>query len=84
MSLQTILQGKDVVVQAQTGSGKTLVFALPILAKIDPKRAAIQAVIVVPTRELGLQVTAVLRQLSQSSPSKVLIMSVIEGSNNRR
>lgn len=76
--------GNDVVLQAQTGSGKTLSYCLPILSKIDAKRGAIQAVIVVPTRELGLQVTSVLKQLTAESPEKVLTMSVIEGSNNRR
>lgn len=79
-----ILDGKDTVVQAQTGSGKTLVYSLPILAKVDASRASIQAVIVVPTRELGLQVAAVLKQLSHGSPEKILVMTVIEGSNNRR
>lgn len=59
-------------------------YSLPILAKVDASRASIQAVIVVPTRELGLQVAAVLKQLSHGSPEKILIMTVIEGSNNRR
>ena len=81
---QDIFSGKDVIVQAHTGSGKTLVFGLPILAQIDPTRAAIQAVIVVPTRELGLQVTTVLKQLAAASPERILIMSVVEGSQNRR
>jgi ATP-dependent helicase YprA (DUF1998 family) len=40
--------------QAQTGSGKTLVYSLPVLSGIDPSRAAIQAVVVVPSRELGI------------------------------
>jgi reverse gyrase len=78
------MEGKDVILQAQTGSGKTLAYALPILSKIDATRASIQAVIVVPTRELGLQVTSVLKQLSAQSPNKVMIMSVVDGSKNRR
>jgi len=49
---KVILSGKDVVLQSQTGSGKTLAFGIPILAQIDPNRAAVQAVIVVPTREV--------------------------------
>jgi superfamily II DNA/RNA helicase len=60
------------------------VYALPILAGIDPTRASIQAVIVVPTRELGLQVVSVLKQLSQASPKKIMIMPLVEGSKNRR
>ena len=52
ISLPHIFQGKDVILQSHTGSGKTLAYSLPILSNIDPSRAAIQAVIVVPTREL--------------------------------
>jgi len=83
-SLPLILGGKDVILQSQTGSGKTLSFALPILSKIDASRAAVQAVVVVPTRELGLQVTTVLKQLASGSPEKIMIMSLVEGSKNRR
>jgi superfamily II DNA/RNA helicase len=72
------------VLQAHTGSGKTLAYALPILARIDPKRAAIQAVIVVPTRELGLQVVNVLRKLALGSPLPISCMPVVEGTQNRR
>lgn len=74
----------DVILQAQTGSGKTLVFALPVLAMVDPSRAAIQAVVVVPTRELGLQVASTLKQLGKGSPEKITVMTVVEGSQNRR
>lgn len=84
-SFQRIFAGKDVVVQAHTGSGKTLVYSLPILSRIAPSHAAIQAVIVVPTRELGLQVTSVLKKLAAGCPAgKIGIMSVVEGSKNRR
>lgn len=72
------------IIQSQTGSGKTLVYCLPIVSRIDATRSAIQAVIIVPTRELGLQVTAVLKQLSHGAPEKIMIMSVVEGSKNRR
>lgn len=70
--------------QSQTGSGKTLTYALPVLSKVDPFRSSIQAVIVTPTRELGQQVTTVLKQLAAHAPKKVRIMTVVEGSNNRR
>jgi superfamily II DNA/RNA helicase len=106
---------KDAVVQAETGSGKTLCYILPILGRIDPSRAAVQALIVVPTRELGLQVARVARRLAagqsqqdadnysqddadednEDDPSedrsravrttkRILIMSVLQGSQNRR
>ena len=83
-ALPSIFEGRDVVLQAQTGSGKTLAYGLPVLSSIDASRAAIQAVIVVPTRELGLQVSAVLKQLSTGSPERIMIMTVVEGSKNRR
>eukprot|EP01032_Pedospumella_encystans_P015133 gene15133-17333_t len=83
-ALPTIFAGKDVVVQAHTGSGKTLVYSLPILSCVDASHSAIQAVIVVPTRELGLQVAQVLKELAAGAPKKIGIMSVVEGSKNRR
>lgn len=83
-ALPVIFKGNDVVLQAMTGSGKTLAYGLPVLSKIDASRAAIQAVIVVPTRELGLQVAAVMKQLATGSPKRIMIMPLVEGSKNRR
>ena len=83
-ALPTIFGGADVVLQAQTGSGKTLTYGLPVLSSIDPSRAAIQAVIVVPSRELGLQVAAVMKQLATGAPQRIMIMPLVEGSKNRR
>ncbi len=51
------LGGRDVIGQAQTGTGKTFAFVLPILEQINPASSAIQALIVAPTRELALQIT---------------------------
>lgn len=83
-ALPIVFQGKDVILQAQTGSGKTVSYCLPLLSKLDPTRAAIQAVVVVPSRELGLQVAGVLKQLSSGSPDKIMVMSLMEGSTNKR
>lgn len=89
-SLDAILSGNDVVIQAQTGSGKTLSFLLPLLSKIDASRSAVQAVIVVPTRELGLQVSRVARRLAAASGpdtearGKIMVMPILQGSKNRR
>ena len=89
-SLDAILTGKDVVIQAQTGSGKTLSFLLPLLAKIDASRSSVQGMIVVPTRELGLQVSRVARRLAAASSvdneagGKIMVMPVLQGSANRR
>lgn len=55
-TIPVLLQGKDVVGMAQTGTGKTAAFALPILAKIDVTQARTQALVLCPTRELAIQV----------------------------
>ncbi|MBM7570622.1 ATP-dependent RNA helicase DeaD [Aquibacillus albus] len=65
-AIPSVLQKKDVIAQAQTGTGKTLAFLLPILSKINPDKQAIQALIVSPTRELALQITAELNKLTEA------------------
>jgi ATP-dependent RNA helicase DeaD len=52
-----VMKGQDVIAQAQTGTGKTFAFILPILEKLDPHASHVQALIVTPTRELALQIT---------------------------
>lgn len=56
-AIPPLMDGKDIIAQAQTGTGKTFAFVLPILEKIDPSSEAVQAVIITPTRELALQIT---------------------------
>ncbi|KKK37863.1 DEAD/DEAH box helicase [Mesobacillus campisalis] len=58
-----VMDGKDVIAQAQTGTGKTFAFVLPILEKIDRGSPHIQALIVTPTRELALQITGEVEKL---------------------
>ncbi|WP_137791242.1 DEAD/DEAH box helicase [Bacillus sp. E(2018)] len=65
-TIPVILEGKDVVGQAQTGTGKTLAFVLPLLQKVDAERDAIQGLIVAPTRELAIQITAEVRKLTEA------------------
>ena len=55
-TIPLLLSGRDVIGQAQTGTGKTAAFALPILEKIDPKLRQTQALVLTPTRELAMQV----------------------------
>ena len=55
-TIPALKSGADVVGQAQTGTGKTAAFALPILDGLDLNQSALQALILVPTRELALQV----------------------------
>ncbi|RBW70959.1 DEAD/DEAH box helicase [Bacillus taeanensis] len=62
-TIPVLLTGKDVIAKAQTGTGKTLAFTLPILEKIDLAKPHIQALIITPTRELALQVTAEVKKM---------------------
>jgi ATP-dependent RNA helicase DeaD len=55
-TIPPLLGGADLLGQAQTGTGKTAAFALPVLSKIDLSRAQLQAMVLVPTRELAIQV----------------------------
>ncbi len=55
-AIPLLLQGRDLLGQAQTGTGKTAAFALPLLSRIDVKRAAVQLLVLAPTRELAIQV----------------------------
>ena len=64
-SLETLLNGRDLIGVAQTGTGKTAAFAVPIIEKINPDNRKPQALILCPTRELALQTTAVFKKLSQ-------------------
>ena len=56
LAIPVILEGRDVVGQAQTGTGKTAAYGLPILEKIDPRQRQPQALVLCPTRELAIQV----------------------------
>src|SRR4030065_1461708 len=60
-----ILKGKDVIGQAQTGTGKTAAFGIPSLEMVDPESRKVQAVILCPTRELAIQVAEELKKLSK-------------------
>ena len=57
-TIPTVLAGRDLIAQAETGSGKTAAFALPLLSKIDLKVNSPQVLVLAPTRELAIQVTA--------------------------
>ncbi len=65
-SLPHILNGRDVIAQGKTGSGKTAAFALGLLEKLDVKRFRIQSLVLCPTRELADQVAKEIRRLARS------------------
>ena len=68
-SLPHILEGKDVLAQAKTGSGKTAAFAIGILDKFEPQTYQTQALVICPTRELADQVSKELRRLARAIPN---------------
>ena len=59
------LEGLDIIGQAQTGTGKTAAFGIPLLMKMDPENRKTQAMILCPTRELAIQVAEELRRLAK-------------------
>jgi ATP-dependent RNA helicase DeaD len=66
-AIPALLQGRDVIGQAQTGTGKTAAFGLPILEYVDPSEQTVQALVLTPTRELCIQVTQALRAYAAHS-----------------
>ena len=64
-AIPPMLEGRDVIGQAQTGSGKTAAFGLPILEHVDPGDSEVQALVLTPTRELCIQVTQAIRAYGQ-------------------
>jgi ATP-dependent RNA helicase DeaD len=71
-AIPILLEGKDIIGQAQTGTGKTAAFSLPILERIDPKSKAVQALILTPTRELALQVSQSIQSFKATPSIHVL------------
>ncbi|HTV76646.1 MAG TPA: DEAD/DEAH box helicase [Steroidobacteraceae bacterium] len=67
-TIPRLLQGEDVLGQAQTGTGKTAAFALPVLARIDVSQNVPQALVMVPTRELAIQVAEAFQQYAARLP----------------
>lgn len=72
-----ILEGKDIIAQAKTGTGKTLAFLLPIFEMITPGNKDVQALILTPTRELAIQITEEAKKLSDAK--KINILSAYGG-----
>ncbi len=74
-----IEKGTDFIGQAQTGTGKTAAFGLPILQAINPDKPNVQALILSPTRELGLQIAKQLFKFTKFIPKKIFIETVYGG-----
>lgn len=68
------IEGKDVIGQAQTGTGKTAAFGLPMIQKIDAKSTQLQALVIAPTRELAIQTQEELFRLGKDKKIKVQVV----------
>ncbi|TIC82846.1 DEAD/DEAH box helicase [Nocardioides sp. GY 10127] len=77
-TIPTLLSGRDVTGLAQTGTGKTAAFALPILSRLDLKQSAPQALVLAPTRELALQVCEAFEKYAAKTPG-VRVLPVYGG-----
>ena len=71
-AIPLLLAGRDVIAQAQTGSGKTAAFGLPIIEAIDPRQRQVQALILCPTRELASQVSEALHKYGRHKEVETL------------
>lgn len=72
MTIPMLLSGRDVIAQAQTGSGKTAAFGLPIIESIDPRDRHVQALVLCPTRELAIQVAEALHKYGRHKEVETL------------
>jgi ATP-independent RNA helicase DbpA len=81
-SLPLALAGHDLIAQARTGSGKTAAFALALLANLNPRRFAVQALVLCPTRELADQVTQEVRRLARAE-DHIKVLTLCGGATMR-
>lgn len=72
-SIPIALAGRDILARAKNGTGKTAAFLIPVLEKVNPKVAKIQAIILVPTRELALQTSQVCKTLGKHMNVQVMV-----------
>ncbi|MCR5864348.1 MULTISPECIES: ATP-dependent RNA helicase DbpA [Aquincola] len=81
-TLPLALAGHDLIAQAKTGSGKTAAFALALLANLNPRRFAVQSLVLCPTRELAEQVTQEVRRLARAE-DHIKVLTLCGGSTMR-
>ncbi|MFC4555173.1 DEAD/DEAH box helicase [Georgenia faecalis] len=79
-AIPRLLSGRDVVGIAQTGTGKTAAFGLPLLAAVDANRASVQALVLAPTRELAVQVSDAIASFAARTP-KLRVLPIYGGSS---
>ena len=74
LAIPAVLAGQDLLALAQTGSGKTLAFGLPLLQRLDPASSLVQGLVLVPTRELAIQVTAALKEGAEALGLRIVTL----------
>lgn len=72
-SIPIALAGRDIMARAKNGTGKTAAYLIPLLERVDPKKDYIQALVLVPTRELALQTSQICKDLSNHLGTKVMV-----------
>ena len=77
-TIPILMEGHDLIGRAQTGTGKTAAFALPILSRIDPRDTSTQALILTPTRELAMQVAEAIHSYAQKT-AHITVLPVYGG-----
>ena len=76
LALPYVLEGKDIIAKAKTGSGKTAAFGIGVIENLDIKRHGVQVLVLTPTRELAQQVSSELRKLARAKANtKILLLS---------
>ena len=78
-AIPTLLASKNTYISAPTGTGKTLAYILPLFSKMDPAQRSLQAIIVVPTHELAMQISEVGRSLAQTTALPIRLQVLIGG-----
>lgn len=73
-AIPLLLKGRDVLGQAQTGTGKTAAFGLPMLMKTDPGEPSVQGLVITPTRELAEQVTQHMRRYAKYTDIRIVVI----------
>ena len=74
-AIPALFAGRDVIARAQTGTGKTLAFLVPLAEKVDAEKPYAQALVITPTRELAQQIAVELKKILGESPIKVLAVT---------
>lgn len=79
-----VMRGESIIGQSQTGTGKTHTFLLPIIEKLNPEKAAVQAVITAPSRELATQIYNEVKKITKYSENEISTQLIIGGTDKKR